>query len=393
MKKKKDICVVTATRAEYFLLYPLLKLILNDEKLELKLVVTGAHLSQKYGMTVSDIEKDKFQINEKIEILNNTDSIYDIDIAMGRAIVKFGEYFESSNIDLLIILGDRYEMLSIAIAAMNSKIPIAHIHGGETTEGAMDEAIRHAITKISYLHFTSCESYRKRVIQLGESPDRVFNVGALGVENIKNAHLVKKEDLEKQLDFKLKKPLVLFTFHPTTLESNVIEKEMKHILKALEEFQDLTIIFTKANADSGGLIINHMLDDYVRRHKERSMVVYSLGQVRYLSVMNIADIVIGNSSSGVLETPTFGVPTINIGCRQKGRIQAKNIINCNVNKEEIKTAIEKALSEEFRKKAKEANNPYDNGMTSEKILNKIKEILFYDKINLKKSFYDLKNIE
>lgn len=385
----KHICVVTGTRAEYYLLYSLIKRLENDIDIKLHLVVTGSHLSSQYGMTVHDIERDKFHIEKKIEILNNTDSICDIDIAIGRAIIKFGEYFDSRKQDLLFILGDRYEMLGVAIAAMNRQIPIAHIHGGEVTEGVVDECIRHSITKMSYLHFTSCESYRKRVIQLGEEPERVFNVGALGVENIKNIKFMSKKELEKDLEFSLDGCIALFTFHPTTSQKDKLKKEFKFILEALQEFPELRVIFTKANADSGGLLINEMLDSYVKHHQYTCKVVYNLGLIRYLSVMNIADIVVGNSSSGILETPVFKVPTVNIGNRQKGRIQAANIINCDINKNEIIKAINKALSREFREKAKKTENPYGVGESSKMILNITKEFLNRGKINLKKSFYNI----
>lgn len=392
MRKKlnmKHICVVTGTRAEYYLLYSLIKRLENDIDIKLHLVVTGSHLSSQYGMTVHDIERDKFHIEKKIEILNNTDSICDIDIAIGRAIIKFGEYFDSGKQDLLFILGDRYEMLGVAIAAMNRQIPIAHIHGGEVTEGVVDECIRHSITKMSYLHFTSCESYRKRVIQLGEEPERVFNVGALGVENIKNIKFMSKKELEKDLEFSLDGCIALFTFHPTTSQKDKLKEEFKFILEALQEFPELRVIFTKANADSGGLLINEMLDSYVKHYQYTCKVVYNLGLIRYLSVMNIADIVIGNSSSGILETPVFKVPTVNIGNRQKGRIQAANIINCDIDKNEIIRAINKALSGEFREKAKKAENPYGVGESSKMILDITKEFLHKGRMNLKKSFYNI----
>lgn len=385
----KHICVVTGTRAEYYLLYPLIKKLENESDIKLNLVVTGSHLSPKYGMTVRDIEKDGFYIEKKIEILNDTDSVYDINIAMGRAIVKFGEYFEHEKQDLLFILGDRYEMLAVAIAAMNSQVPIAHIHGGEATEGLIDECIRHSITKMSYLHFTSCEAYRKRVIQLGEDPKRVFNVGALGVENIKNTTFMTQEELERDLEFSLNGCVALFTFHPITLQKDTLEKEFRHVLEALQEFPKLRIIFTKANADSGGLLINKMLDSYMQYHQDTCKVVYNLGLIRYLSVMNLADIVIGNSSSGILETPVFKIPTVNIGSRQQGRIQAMNVINCNTNKEEIVKAIHRALSTEFREDAKKADNPYGRGESSKMIIDITKKFLKDERIELKKSFYNI----
>lgn len=386
----RDICVVTGTRAEYYLLRPLIKRLENENDIVLHLIVTGSHLSPKYGMTVHDIEKDGFQIEQRIEILNDTDSIYDIDIAIARGIIGFGEYFENNKHDLVFILGDRYEMLAVAIAAMNSQIPIAHIHGGETTEGVIDECIRHSITKMSYLHFTSCEIYRRRVIQLGEEPNRVFNVGALGIENIKNLVFMTREELEKELKMSFDGNVALFTFHPMTLKTSIVEKEIKSILEALEEFKDLKVIFTKANADTGGLLINSILDSYVKDHRRTCKIVYNLGLIRYLSIMKIVNIVIGNSSSGILETPIFKVPTINIGSRQRGRIQAANIISCNSTKKEVKEAIYKALSKEFKEEAKKAQNPYGVGQTSKMIVQITKKILKDEKIDLQKPFYNIK---
>ncbi len=386
---KSKICVVTGTRAEYHLLFPLIKAIVQDEELELQLAVTGAHLSEKYGSTYLDIEKDGFSIDAKIHILQEEDNLNDINMAMSRAIIGFSDYLEKAKPDMMILLGDRYELLSAAIVAMNYRIPIAHLHGGEMTEGAIDECIRHAISKMSYLHFTSCEAYRKRVIQLGEYPDRVFNVGAIGLENIKRQRLMSLKELGNSLDFSLEeKNFGVVTFHPVTLEADTAEEEFLQLLESLDCFPDLKIIFTKANADSGGLLINHMIDRYVEQHMERCVAVFSLGMVRYLTALQHAAVVIGNSSSGIIETPSFKVPTVNIGDRQKGRIQAKNILNCVPEKEAICSAVEKALSTEFAEYIKDTENPYGNGEVSDKILQHIKSAL-KGEINLKKSFYNI----
>lgn len=384
----RKICVVTGTRAEYHLLMPVLNKIKMAEGLDLLLAVTGAHLSEQYGNTYDDIEKDGFDIDVKIPILSDTDSESGINIAMARAIEGFDDYFNRIRPDMIILLGDRYELLSVAIVAMNYRIPIAHLHGGETTEGAVDECIRHSITKMSILHFTSCEAYRRRVIQLGEHPERVFNVGALGLENIQSYDRMKLSELEDSLNFSLGKKFGIVTFHPVTLEDNRAEQEFGELLGALDNFEDIKIIFTKANADVGGRAINKMIDDYVELNSQRCVAVFSLGMQRYLSALSYADIVIGNSSSGIIETPSFCVPTVNIGDRQRGRIQAKNIINCDPCKRQIVEAIKKGLSEDFKKHVKDTLNPYGNGDVSAKIVDNIKKFL-NDDPNLKKSFFDV----
>ncbi len=385
----KSICVVTGTRAEYHLLFPLLKRLKKDPDLKLILAVTGAHLNAAYGNTYRDIEKDGFPIDAKIDILQREDKIHDINIAMCKAIEGFDAFFSKQKPDMIVLLGDRYELLSVAIVAMNYRIPIAHIHGGETTEGAIDECIRHSLTKMSYLHFTSCEAYRNRVIQLGENPDRVFNVGGLGVENVKNVKLMTLSELEESLGFPLKERFAVVTFHPVTLEADTAEADFWKVLQALEQIDPLKVIFTKANADAGGLRINSLIDAYVRERPEQCIAVYSLGLVRYLTALKYAAIVIGNSSSGILETPSFGVPTVNIGDRQRGRIQARNIINCPVETEAIVNAIRKGLDEKFRDYAAGAISPYGEGHASEQIIRIIKQALGTSSIHLKKQFYDI----
>ncbi len=390
---KKKICVVTGTRAEYHLLYPLLRAIENDSELELLLAVTGSHLSEKYGSTYHDIEKDGFKIKIKIPILQEQDSPNEINFAMGKAIQGFSSYLKKSTPDMVVLLGDRYELLSAAIASMNFRIPIAHLHGGETTQGAIDECIRHAITKMSYLHFTSCEVHRRRVIQLGENPERVFNVGAIGLENIRNQKYMSLDELEQSLNFKLGNRFAIVTFHPVTLEYDTSKDEFQQLLNALSKFQDLKIIFTKSNADTGGLAINRMIDEYVSSSPTQCTAVFSLGMVRYLTALRYASVVIGNSSSGIIETPSFCVPTVNIGDRQKGRMQAKNILNCPPKEEEIHFAIDKALSEEFHEYVKDTISPFGDGIVSSKILYNMKYFLKEGNIDLKKSFYDIRVYE
>lgn len=385
----KKVCVVTGTRAEYHLLTPLLRAIQAEQGLELILIVTGSHLSERYGNTYKAIEQDEFPIDAKVPILSETDDSKAINGAMSRAIVGIGEVLEKTCPDMMVLLGDRYELLSAAIAAMNYRIPIAHLHGGETTEGAIDECIRHSITKMSYLHFTSCEVYRKRVIQLGESPERVFNVGAIGLENIRQRKRMSYAELEESLNWKFNGLLAVVTFHPVTLEKNTAGEQFKQILMALDRFERLGIIFTKANADSGGMEINHMIDEYVLAHSDRAVAVYSLGVARYFAALEQAAVVIGNSSSGIIETPSFKVPTVNIGDRQKGRIQAKNIINCAPESDAIYRAIRKALSCEFREYVQDTVNPYGDGVVAEKIVRQIKNVLCNGALDLKKTFYDL----
>lgn len=385
---KKIICVLTATRAEYGLLKPLIYKLNKTDEFDVRLVVTGAHLSSEFGLTYKEIEKDGIVIDEKIQILLSSDTPSSISKSMGIAMISFADYFERLKPDMLIVLGDRYEVLAISATAMSQRIPITHLHGGETTEGAIDESIRHAITKMSFLHFTSTEEYRNRVIQLGENPERVFSVGAIGIENIVNEELITKTEIEKSINFALDKPFAIVTFHPVTLEDNKSKVQIMELLDALSVFEDMKFIFTKANADSGGRIINQMIDEYVYKN-DNSIAFDSLGTTRYLSLLRYSTMVIGNSSSGLLEVPSFGIPTINIGDRQKGRLQADSIINCEPIKYDIEKSITKALNKSLREKIKDVKNPYGDGNTSDKIIKVIKEFIFNDKINLKKKFYDL----
>lgn len=385
---RKKICVLTATRSEYGLLRSVIKQLSEDKYFDVKIVATGAHLSPDHGLTYKEIEADGVLIDKKIEILLGSDTPSSISKAMGLAIIGFADYFLESKPDGLIVLGDRYETLAVCIAAMNAQIPIFHLYGGETTEGAIDEAIRHSITKMSYLHFTTTQAYRNRVIQLGESPDRVFAVGATGVENILSESLMSKSELEDSINFKLDKDFAVVTFHPVTLEDSSAESQIKELLSALDYFKDFKFIITKANADADGRIINKYLDDYSKTNKN-TIVIDSLGMKRYLSALKYAKLVIGNSSSGIVEVPSFKIPTVNIGDRQKGRIQAKSIINCKPEKEDIIIAIEKALSAEFLLDIKTCENPYQGENSSYKIVSYIKEFFKNNKIDLKKNFYDI----
>ena len=384
----KKICVITGTRAEYGLLKPLIRKIKENEELQLQLIITGMHLSPEFGLTYKEIEEDGFLIDEKVEMLLSSDTPVGISKSMGLVMIGFADVFERLKPDMIVVLGDRYEIFAAASAASVARIPIAHLHGGETTEGAFDEAFRHSITKMSYLHFTSTEEYRKRVIQLGESPDRVFNVGAIGIESIKELKLLGKKELEKSINFEFGKKTVLVTFHPVTLENSTSKDQFQDLINALDKFNNFKIIFTKANSDTDGRIINTMIDKYVENNKDKAIAFASMGQLKYLSAMKYVDLVIGNSSSGIIEVPSFKVPTINIGDRQKGRVQAETIINCEPLESEIHKAIELGLSSDFKNKIKKTVNPYGDGNVSQKILHAINQYL-NSNIELKKSFYDL----
>lgn len=385
---KTKMAVLTATRAEYGLLSPIIHKLMKSELFEIRVIVTGAHLSPEFGLTYKEIEEDGVNIDKKIEILLSSDSPAAISKSMGLAMIGFAEYFEEKQPDVLLVLGDRYETLAVCCAAMNARIPIVHLYGGETTEGAIDEAVRHSITKMSYLHFTSTETYRRRVIQLGEDPCRVFTVGSIGIENALKVELLSKEELENSLQFSLDRSYAVVTFHPTTLENGQTEKQINELLSALDERNELNYIFTKANADANGRIINEMIDKYACA-RDNVAAFTSLGMKRYLSALKYSVMVIGNSSSGIVETPSFKIPTVNIGDRQKGRLQAESVINCEPLCRDITQAIDKALSDDFKKVVKSVKNPYGDGNTSNKIVKILEKSFQSYKVDLKKKFYDL----
>lgn len=382
----KEIAVITATRAEYGLLKPVILALQASPAFRVSVLVTGAHLSEAFGYTVREIEQDQIPIAARIPILSDSDSPRGVSQTMSNALLGFSAYFEAHRPDAVMVLGDRYEILAVCCAAMNARIPILHLHGGETTQGAIDEAIRHSITKMSFLHFTSNAQHRKRVIQLGEQPDRVFDVGAPGVENALHLPLLTKEELAQSIGFPLKRSYAIVTFHPVTLENASPEQQLSELFAAMDTF-DLDYIITKSNADAGGQAINRAIDAYA---KMRSNVAAfdSLGLVRYLSAVKYSAAVIGNSSSGIIEAPSFGVPTVNIGDRQKGRMQAQSIIQCKPEKADICRAMSLALSKPFRETAAHVRNPYGDGNTSQKIVS-ILEREFSKEIDLKKTFYDI----
>lgn len=380
--------VVTTTRAEYGLLKNLLRKIDGDPDAELNLIVTGTHFMRDYGYTVKYIEEDGFSITERIEVEINTEDSVSISQTMGRYFMAFAGVFERLNLDFLVVLGDRYELIPICCCAMNARVPIAHISGGEITEGAIDDSVRHSVTKLSYLHFPACEVYRKRIIQLGEDPKRVFNVGDPGVENVRMMTLVSEEMLREKLQLS-NKPYFSVIFHPVTLDRMEPLPQVQELLRALERFDQIQFVIMKANADSGGKAINDYLEGFVKTH-ENCRLFSSLRIEEFLALQKYSLGLIGNSSSGIVETPCFGIPTINVGDRQKGRLCADSIISCDINAESIAEAIQKAMTDEFRSIARETVNPYGSGDTSSEILYHIKECVNEGKIDLKKKFYDMR---
>jgi GDP/UDP-N,N'-diacetylbacillosamine 2-epimerase (hydrolysing) len=365
---KRTICVITGTRADYGLLKPLIDEIRSDATLIFRLIVTGSHLSPEFGSTCTDIEHDGVPVAERIEMLLSSDTPVSVCKSMGLAVIGFSETYSRMKPDIVVVLGDRYEILCAVEAALMHRIPLAHISGGETTEGTLDDSMRHAITKMSHLHFTSTEVYRKRVIQMGESPEMVFNVGALGIDNIRKMRLLTREELTKELGITFNRYNLLVTFHPVTLDEN---SGIKHFIILLDELRKLTntnIIFTKANADTGGRAINDLIDGFVAKQPAASFVFSSMGQQRYLSTMSQIDAVVGNSSSGIVEAPALKVGTINIGDRQKGRVKAASVIDCLPEKNSIQEAIQQVTSQSFKEQLKCIENPYGRGDAAAKIM-------------------------
>jgi UDP-hydrolysing UDP-N-acetyl-D-glucosamine 2-epimerase len=384
---KRKVCIFTGTRAEYGLLKPLMDKIKSDPDLELQIVASCMHLSPEFGLTYQEIEKDGFNIDEKVEMLLSSDTPSGIVKSMGLGMIGYTDALNRLKPDITVVLGDRFEALAFAIASFVNRIPIAHISGGEITEGTLDDAFRHAITKLSYLHLTSTEEYRKRVIQLGEEPERVFNVGEIGLYDIFD-NLLSKKEVEELIKFKLDGKVIMVTYHPVTLNTGYGINDFNEILLALEKFNDLKIIFTKANADCGGNDINKMIDDFVKRNKN-SIVFQSMGRKLYLSTLQYVDMVVGNSSSGIVEAPCFKKPTINIGDRQKGRLRAKSVIDVPPNKDKIKEAINFVYSSsEFQNELSNVVNPYykENGIFE---LIKVIKNVNLERLIVKK-FYDLK---
>jgi len=383
----RKICVVTGSRAEYGLLYWLLKEIQADLDLTLQLVATGMHLSPEFGLTWRQIEADGFPIARKVEMLLSSDTPAGISKAMGLGLIGFADAFGELSPDIVVVLGDRFEIFAAAQAAMNLRIPIAHIHGGELSEGAVDDAIRHALTKLSHLHFTAAEVYRQRVIQLGEQPERVFNVGAPGLDNIARLPLLDRAGLEQAIDFKLAERNLLATFHPATLEAETAAEQFQQLLQALDAFPAVRVIFTYSNADAGGRVIAGLIEDYRARWPERVAAFVSLGSLRYLSAMRHVDAVVGNSSSGLLEAPAFKIPTIDIGDRQRGRLCAASVLHCPPQAEAIQAALEKVWSGELAETLANLHQPYGTGGASARIKDLLKRSDLGDL--LKKRFYDI----
>ena len=384
----KNVCVITGSRADYDLLYPLLRRIRNDKGIKLHIIATGNHMSAEFGLTYKQIEDDGFIINHKVEITPSSDSAGGVIKIMGEGLIGFAEIFGKIDLDIIILLGDRFEIFVAATAATVAKIPIAHLAGGETTEGAFDEVFRHSITKMSHLHFTQTDLYRNRVIQLGEQPERVFNVGAFVMDNINEMKLLSKDDLQESMKFKFGKRNLLITFHPATLEDSPVEEQFKNLLGALSNIKDVKLIFTKSNSDIGGRKINKMIDEYVELNTHKAVSYSFLGRLKYLSVMQYIDGVIGNSSSGIIEVPNFKIGIINIGNRQKGRAKSSSIIDCKSSLSEIEKAIKIIFSEEYKNKILKTSNIYEGKDVSKKILMEIKSCnlegilmkIFYDSI-------------
>lgn len=387
MSTCRKICVVTGSRAEYGLLYWLLKDIAADPELELQIIATGMHLSPEFGLTYRQIEADGFTIDARVEMLLSADTPVAVTKSLGLGVIGFADALSRLSPDIVVVLGDRFEILAAAQAAMLARIPLAHIHGGETSEGAYDEGIRHAISKMAHWHFVTAEPHRKRVIQMGEQPSHVFNVGAPGLDHMSRTEWMERAELESSLDMKLSSPLFLVTYHPATLGSRTSDSAMSELLSALEDFQNATIVFTYPNADTGGRVLIEKIDRFVMHAGHRCGAFISLGQRRYLSLMRIADVIIGNSSSALIEAPALKKATVNIGDRQRGRLKATSVIDTPEDRNKISDAIRLALSQEFRRDLQTTKSLYGSGNTSEKIVKHLKEC----KANPQKSFFDLEH--
>lgn len=382
----RKICFVTGTRAEYGLLSRLMRLVKEDKDLQLQVIATNMHLMPEYGETYKEIEKDGFTIDKKVYMHKPSDDAHGIISSMAEEMQGMNDALSELKPDILVLLGDRYEILVAAQVALIHRVPIAHIHGGEVTEGAFDDAIRHSVTKMSSLHFTSCEEYRHRVIQMGEQPSRVFDVGSLGVENIKAVPLMTKYELEASLHFKIDTQTILVTYHPVTLGGDPA-KDIREFLDALDQFKDLKVFFTMPNSDTGRDAIALAVENYVEKHSNRAKAYTSLGLKRYLSTLQFVKAAVGNSSSGIIEVPSFGIPTLNIGDRQKGRLASKSVVNCGTSKDEVIAGLKLCLSEEMQEAAKTYENPYAKPYTANLIYQELKNVELAG-LNLK-TFYDL----
>lgn len=382
----RKICVVTGSRAEFGLLSWLINDLRNAKGCQLQMIVTGSHLSPEFGKTVHEIVADGCAVDAKVEMLLSSDTSVGISKSIGLGLIGFAEAFDRLCPDIVVVLGDRYEIFAAAQAAMIARLPICHIHGGEVTEGAVDEAIRHAITKMAHLHFTSAKIHKERVIQLGEDPSRVFDFGAAALDGVYRLQLLSKVELEESLNFPLGERNLLVTFHPTTLEINASEEQFQQVLIALESFPDTHFLFTMANADMNGRVINDLIQGFVDKKPDRRRLFNSLGHLRYLSLLQFVNGVVGNSSSGLIEAPSFGVGTVNIGDRQKGRLRCESVIDCAANSTEVITAINKLTSRTFQETLASVVNPYGNSPPSEKM---VETLISYplDGI-LKKRFHD-----
>lgn len=384
----KKVCVITGTRAEYGLLWPLLKEISGDKRnFKLQIIATGAHLSKEFGLTYREIINDGFRIDEKVDISLVSDTPVGIARSTGLAVSGFARAYKKLKPDILVGLGDRFELFGAAAAALISGIPIAHISGGEVTEGVFDDAFRHSVTKMSHIHLVALEEYRKRVIQMGEDSKKVFTVGSLALDNIKSTEFLSGKELEKKLGIKFGDKNLLVTFHPVTLEKNSSEKHFSVLLRALDELKDTKIIFTKANADTDGRVINKLIEGYTRKHPEKAYAFASMGRINYLSVMKLVDGVVGNSSSGITEAPSFKIATINIGDRQEGRVKAGSVIDSSPDINSLKKAFKKIYSAEFRNMLKNVKNPYGKGSAAKTIAKILRNLKLKD--TLKKRFHDI----
>lgn len=382
----RKVCIITGTRAEYGLLRWVIQGIADAPDLHLQIIATGAHLSPEFGLTWREIEADGYAINRKVEMLTSSDTCVGIAKAMGLGMIGFADAFSDLKPDLIVVLGDRFEIFAAVAAAMVARIPVAHIHGGEATEGAIDEAIRHSITKMSHLHFVAAEQYRNRVIQLGETPEHVFLVGGLGIDNIKRLKLLDRSAIENALGCDLGAKSLLVTFHPVTLEEATASDQMDELLAALSKLRDTRLIFTFPNADANGRVLIRQIQDFVDRY-DNARVYTSLGQLLYLSCVAHVDGVVGNSSSGLLEVPSFGKGTINIGDRQRGRLQADSVINCAPERGAISSALRQLYSDEFQSGLRNVRSPYGEGGASEKIVETIREMSLVNV--LKKQFHNI----